>query len=144
MGGPSKTSLIEDSRCLKFAIGLFGPGPVLTLNEVVSTKDGLMSLKKSWQAIQEEINKAFGMDDLVSSLGLSQPLLVDNAQIGVTHSLIKSGPSNLRNLDSEFINFWVKEVLRKQLEEDQQTEEKLKTDHVLIEKALRYGNAFDS
>lgn len=123
--------------------GLSVLSPVLMLNsnEVVVVKCRPVSSKGFWWTSEEENNKAIGTD---SSPDPSQPPLVDNAQISVTYSSVGSNPSNWRNSDSEFINFWVKEVLRKQLVEEQQTVEKSKTDHALIEEALRYGNVFYS
>lgn len=113
LGGPSKPSPIEDLRCRKLAIGLSGLGLVLGSNEVVLNKDGSLALKDSGWANEEETNKAFGSDDLVSSLGSSQPLLGDNAHFGVAHSPVKFGPCKWRSSYSEFTNFWVKDGLRK-------------------------------
>ena len=145
---PSKSSPIVDPRNLKLAGGLSKSGPVANLKSkgVTVAADGLVSLKDFWWAGEEENNTATGIEDLDgdSSPGPSQLPLVDSAQNDLAHSPAWSGPSNWSNPESKFIKLWVMEGLRKQIAEEQQTVESSKTDHILIEKAMRYENVFAS
>ena len=79
-----------------------------------------------------------------SSPGPSQLPLVDRAQNVMAHSPAWSGLRNCGNSKSEFIKLWVTEGMRKQLVEEQQTVERSKTDHALVEEALRYVDDFVS
>ena len=146
LSGPSKSSPVVDPRNLKLAGGLSKSGLVANLNSkgVAVAEDGPTSLKGFWWASEEENNKATGIDDLDGDPGPSQLPLVDSAQNDLAHSPAWSGPNNWSNSESEFIKLWVMEGLRKQLAEEQQIVERSKTDHALIEEAMRYGNVFAS
>ena len=146
LSGPSKSSPVVDPRNLKLAGGLSKSGLVANLNSkgVAVAEDGPTSLKGFWWASEEENNKATGIDDLDGDPGPSQLPLVDSAQNDLAHSPAWSGPNNWSNSELEFIKLWVMEGLRKQLAEELQTVETSKTDHALIEEAMRYGNVFAS
>ena len=66
----------------------------------------------------------------------------NRAHIGVALPSVWFGPSLLRGPDAEISHFWVKNGLKKQIEEELQSEERSKTD-LAIEEASRYGSALN-
>ena len=75
--------------------------------------------------------------------GPPQSLEGNKAHIGVALPSVWSGLSLLRGPDTEISHFWVKDGVRKQIEEELQSEERSKTDLALIEEASRYGSALN-
>ena len=94
------------------------------------------SSKDAWWAGEEENTSSLGLVGLEGDpiVGPSQIHLVDIAQSN------KARPSDWSNSESEFLNLWGTEVMRKQQVEDQQKA----TDHALVEEAMRYGNVLAS
>ena len=139
LGGPLKPGLAEVPWSSSPVSGPVGPDPVSSTSfETGPLLFGLSSRKDPGRAKAKESFVESGPD----CRGPIQPLAKVRAQFGEARPSVLSGLSLLRGLESDISSFWVKDGLRKQIEEKLHSEERSKTDFALMEEALRYGNTF--
>ena len=137
LGGPPKPGLAKVPWSSSPVSGPVGLDPVSSTSfETGPLLFGLSSRKDPGRAKAKESFVESGPD----CQGPIQPLAKVRAQFGEARPSVLSGLSLLRGLESDISSFWVKDGLRKQIEEKLHSEERLKTDFALMEEALRYGN----
>ena len=141
LGGPLKQGLSKNPRCSNLGSGPVGIDPILSSSfEVGSTSFGPTSLEGPKRVKALEAFVAFRPARLDVCRGPSHSLEGNRAHIGVALPEVWSGPSLLRGPNAKISHFWVKDGMRKQIEEELQSKERSKTDLALIEEASRYGS----